>query len=500
MRHKPFQVFCIGFFFILVVASFSSVSLVSADPVLQNTPRLDGYKIYFTEGNGEASRFDRSENGLSRFAGLLREQGAELATVEWRSSFPTDADLVIVAGPLDDFNPGQTARLWTYLSNGGKMLLLVDPLRWDRGRPRGMAMESGLFQLLWSDLGVRVRNDIVLTEGVMPIPQSPAAEAVAAEATAEATPEVVLPTATPVQMPVPQYHFMTTEKTSDSPILSQVNEPLAFFGARSIEIDLSTREFPIEPLSFSESEFYGENNYPAFYDSGLAIYNIGQDTAAGFLPLAVAFENPEVGLRLVMVGDRDVATNGGGFRSSPPNTPAFLYLGDVRFMLNSVTWLLGAEPVEVAFPTPGPTATATLVPTPAIEEGPTVRAELGISIAASNMRPAEGEVIIYDLNLINNGPDPVRDVVVRYELPVGLEFILSDGGTYNPETGEWFIRELEPNAGSNLKLVVRILRGTVRTTITSRADITDSNANDIEPKNDTASVDVTVTAIIQEEG
>lgn len=503
MRHKAVHLFCISFFFILVLAGFSSLTIVYADPVLQDVPRLDGYKIYFTEANGEASRFDRTEIGLSRFAGLLRELGAELATVEWRSSFPTDADLVIVAGPLDDFNAGQTARLWTYLDNGGKMLLLADPLRWERGRARGMAQESGLFQLLWSDLGVRVHNDLVLTEGLLPIPQPILTEETSAEATeaaSEATPEVLLPAVTPIQMPVPQYNFITDENTSDSPIMRNLSSPLAFFGARSVDIDLSTREFPVEPLVFSSSEFYGENNFPTYYENGLALYNIGQDIPAGFLPLAVAFENPDSGLRLVMVGDRDIATNGSGFQSSPPNTPSFLYVGNIEFMLNSVTWLLGVEPVEVSFPTPGPTATPTLVPTPAIEEGPTVRADLGISIAVSNMRPAEGEVIIYDLNLINNGPDTVNNIIVKYELPAGLEFILSDGGTYNADTGEWLHLELEPNEGSNMKLVVRVLRGTVRTTITSRVDITDSNANDIVPTNNTDSVDITVTAIIQEEG
>ncbi|MBI5668009.1 MAG: Gldg family protein [Chloroflexi bacterium] len=502
MRHKTFQLLSISFLFILILAGYSSVSFVSADPLLQGTPRLDGFKIYFTEANGEASRFDRSEAGLSRFAGLLRELGAELATVEWRSNFPTDADLVIVAGPVDDYNASQTARLWTYLNNGGKMLLMVDPLAWERGRARGVALESGLFQLLWSDLGVRARNDLVLTEGIVPKIEPLAAAAVSAEATAEATaePETALPTATPVQMPAPRYQFTTGEKSSDSPIVSDISEPLAFFGARSIEIDLSTREFPVEPLVFSESEFYGENNFPQYYDNGVALYNIGQDVPSGFLPLAVAFENPESQMRLIVIGDRDIATNGRGFQSSPPNTLSFLYRGNIQFMLNSVAWLLGAEPVEVSFPTPGPTATPTLVPTPVIEEGPTVRADLGVNIAVSNMRPGEGEVIIYDLNLINNGPDPVENVIVKYELPAGLEYILADGGTFNSETGEWLVLELAPNEGANLKIVVRVLNGTVRTTITSTAEIMDSNANDVNEANNMDSADITIAAVIREEG
>ena len=53
------------------VVVISPITQVSAANLLQDAPSLDGYKIYFTEANGEASRFDRSAEGLSRFAGLL---------------------------------------------------------------------------------------------------------------------------------------------------------------------------------------------------------------------------------------------------------------------------------------------------------------------------------------------------------------------------------------------------------------------------------------------
>jgi len=77
-------------------------------------------------------------------------------------------------------------------------------------------------------------------------------------------------------------------------------------------------------------------------------------------------ENIASGTRIVLIGDREFATNGGGFETSPPYSGAFLYPGNVRFMLNAIAWLLDAEPVagEVSFPEPGPTATPTLTPTP----------------------------------------------------------------------------------------------------------------------------------------
>jgi hypothetical protein len=101
---------------VLVVAmSLAPVSSVQAEHILQGMPSLAGYHIYFTEDGGEASRFDRTDVGLSRLAGLLELQGASLYTLEWRNGVPPDADLVIIAGPTSDFSSDQTAWLWAYL-------------------------------------------------------------------------------------------------------------------------------------------------------------------------------------------------------------------------------------------------------------------------------------------------------------------------------------------------------------------------------------------------
>ncbi len=91
----------IGILVVLLGLSVQPAS-VQADELLQGVPRLDGKNIYFTESAQEASRFDRSDAGLSRFAGLLSQLGANLYTLEWRTGFPTDADLIVIAGPVTD--------------------------------------------------------------------------------------------------------------------------------------------------------------------------------------------------------------------------------------------------------------------------------------------------------------------------------------------------------------------------------------------------------------
>jgi hypothetical protein len=300
--------------------------------------------IYFTEAAKEASRFDRTGAGISRFAGLLRLLGANLYTLEWRTGFPTDADLIVIAGPTDDLTPDQIARLWAYLNNNGRLLLLADPVV---APVRALPANSGLFQLMWSDMGLRARGDIAVVEAS----QLP----VTAEGTEEPSSVVVGGLIA---------NFAAGEINPDHPITAGVQGPLAFFGARSLEFDASMQGFEVTPLVYTDSGFYGESAYADYLTDGGFEFNIGADTTRGPLALAAAFSNPNTNSRMVVIGDKDFATNGAGFLTSPPNTASFVYPDNVHFLLNGVTWLLDTESVSLTFPTPGPTATATMTPSP----------------------------------------------------------------------------------------------------------------------------------------
>jgi hypothetical protein len=77
-------------------------------------------------------------------------------------------------------------------------------------------------------------------------------------------------------------------------------------------------------------------------------------------------ENIATGTRVVVIGDREFATNGGGLQTSPPYSASFLYPDNPRFLVNAVAWLLDVESnaSQLTFPTPGPTATPTTTPSP----------------------------------------------------------------------------------------------------------------------------------------
>ena len=360
-RHWGFLL--VSLFFVLF--SMSIHTTVQADTLLQDVPRLDGINIYFTEAGGEASRFDRTDDGLSRFAGLLTQLGANLFTLEWRTGFPTDADLIVIAGPTSDLQPDQIARLWSYINHQGRVLLLANTASETRN---ALPSKSGLFDLMWADMGLRARDDVVVTTGTEPIYATPDPEV-----TAEALAPDVTPTQPAVigEQPILISTFTTSDFNTSHPITQNLDGAVEFTEARSLEVDASIQGFVVTPLVFTDTTFYGESDFKAYLSDGTINFDIGKDTAQGALPLAAAFQNDKSSSRLVLIGDREFATNGGGMRTSPPNSAAFVYPNNARFLLNTVTWLLDQQAVSVEFPTPAPTATVTITPSPTPTRTPT---------------------------------------------------------------------------------------------------------------------------------
>lgn len=359
MRHKTLSsLVCLMLAAALLLASSAldrATPGASAAPLLQDVPRLDGVRIYFSESNGAASRFDRGPGGLSRFAGLLRLLGADLHTLEWHRVIPPDADLVVIAGPTQDLSAEQVARLWLYLSDGGRVLLLANPVALGS---RAFDWRSGLFRLLVDDLGVRGRPDVVVTEGTREVPVFPPPATPGEPTATPAAPQEVFALIT---------DFLAEHRNTTHPITADLAGPFAFFGARSIEI---APQLPagvtVSPLLFSFGNYFGERAFAQYERTGVAEYHPTGDTQRDRLPLAAAVSDSRSGLRLVLVGDREFATNGGGLQTSPAYSQGYLYPDNARFLLNAVGWLLetDAAPAPLEFATPAPTGSPTPLPSP----------------------------------------------------------------------------------------------------------------------------------------
>ena len=232
----------------------------------------------------------------------------------------------------------------------GASLLVVDAID-STGAPA--RAQAGLYDLTWSDLGIRARNDVLVIPGEQREITLPATDT--SEAQVVTAP--VLVTAFNTQRVNPDHPIttglMTYLSAAEGAPRDNLNS-LFFNSAHSIELNGALASSIVAPLIFTDAPGeYGESAFADYIASGYSEYNIGSDTPPGDLIVAAAFEDPILRSRMIVLGDGDFLQNGAGFQTSPSYTGSYVYPNNVRFMVNAVAWLLERGMVDIPLPTPG---------------------------------------------------------------------------------------------------------------------------------------------------
>lgn len=117
---------------------------------------LKGQKvIYFVQGQGERNLSGLGRDGYSDFKTDLTNENSVVKTLVLLQNMkiPADCQILVIAGPKNDYLPQEVTAIQNYLKGGGRVLLMLDP---------GVALPN-LAKLL-SPYGVTVRNDLVIDE------------------------------------------------------------------------------------------------------------------------------------------------------------------------------------------------------------------------------------------------------------------------------------------------------------------------------------------------
>ncbi len=118
-------------------------------------------KVLVTTGHGELRLDDAGPRGLSSAQQLLGADNFEIE--EWaplgKAAVPEGTGLIVIAGPRGTFVEPELELLTTYLTGGGRILVLLDPsVQTER------FVETGLGPWL-AGFGVEVGNDVVVDPG-----------------------------------------------------------------------------------------------------------------------------------------------------------------------------------------------------------------------------------------------------------------------------------------------------------------------------------------------
>ena len=250
-RHRIVNIAEMGQFDISAVAQGGAPVLLAfrgeqvLTSALMSILKPDAETVYFLQGHGEASPI----RDATKFAEAISIQNAAIKPLSLAGSdvVPPDASAIVIAGAQSDLEERESAVLGSWLRNGGKMLVLLDP---NASTPR-------LHSLL-ANSGLVPRDDRVLR-----LIQLPFATGILRDVTAE-----VLPNAEVTRR------------------LEGMN--LLFSGAtQSLGFDLQLAEsekIRIRPLIQAAEEFWGETAYAPNQPQGVA-YEDGTDFGQ---PLVIA--------------------------------------------------------------------------------------------------------------------------------------------------------------------------------------------------------------------
>ncbi|MFP5502831.1 MAG: GldG family protein [Candidatus Sericytochromatia bacterium] len=235
--------------------------------------------VYFLTGHGEMplDKFDR--DGLSYAKDAIEKQNYKVDTLSLfgANDVPSDAALVVVAGPDKPLLADEKADLESYLAKGGRVFLALRP-----------QVDVKLDDLT-EKYGIKVRNDLVLD------PQG-----------LQGTGNL----AAPVVQKFP-FHAITQ------------NLQAAFFvGSRSLErLEPLPQDVHVTPLVETSEQAWGETNLA---DRRVA-FNEGQDRK-GPLPLVLLGEKGEG--RLIVAGNAAFLAN-----------ESYIQLNNGDLFLNSLNWM-----------------------------------------------------------------------------------------------------------------------------------------------------------------
>lgn len=257
-------------------------------------------KVYFLLGHGEAELDDeQSDSGFRQAVQGLVDDGylVERLSLIDRENVPSDASVVVVAGPKSPLFPNEVESLSVYLKRGGRVGLFLDP-----------GTDHGLDELLRPH-GVSVGDDLV-------VDPSPSARML------NMGPDAII--------------IQTFEQHPIMEPLIRKPKAVLFYSARSVSPRVGIARIDIATLVRSGESSWGELGYQELGGE----FQLDEGDLPGPVPLAVAVSKKTATAaqkisdeaRLVVFGDSSFASN------------RFLTIGGNRdLFLNTLSWLAGEE-------------------------------------------------------------------------------------------------------------------------------------------------------------
>jgi len=264
-----------------VHVDLSQISESEVTNALLKLSRGEGRKIYFLENHNErpiAGEGASSGLGYGQAVAALRNETYEVESLFLASvgEVPSDADLVVVAGPTRPLLDVEHTSLAAYMNRGGAVMVLLDP-----------RTHTNFAEVL-AGRGIAVGEDVVFDARLALFGQATSPFA---------------------------------GRFADHPITSKMRDTVLFHMVRSVGVVPGSSN--LEPIVFTGEESWAETDLEAWTRTGRAKFGTGDTVGpisvmvAGELALELTQDTAEAEAdakaptraRIVVVGDSDFASN-----------------------------------------------------------------------------------------------------------------------------------------------------------------------------------------------
>jgi ABC-type uncharacterized transport system involved in gliding motility auxiliary subunit len=251
--------------------------------------------VYFLTGHGERNSESSGDRAYTRARTVLESKNYTVKTLNLlaQNKVPEDALTIIVNGPTQPVSSEEMSLLKDYISKGGSLVLLEEPIL----AQDGSKAPDPMLDYLTTTWGITINNDLV-------IDPSSSQVIVAIENTYGSHP------------------------ITDSLISQNL---VAFFPtARSLTVSTTVEGVQTTELVKTIDRSWGETDFSALQNNQVS-FDASTDIA-GPMTIAAAAQNTNAKGRIVVIGDPDFASDA-----------YFDQYGNADMFINSVDWAAGQE-------------------------------------------------------------------------------------------------------------------------------------------------------------
>ncbi len=282
------------------------------------------FKVLFATGDGELNT--ESGGDAAQIRAGLGTVGMQTGIIDLsKDDIPADTTALVIISPVHDLTVEETNRVSLYMGNGGRLMLMAQPLFYEDYKtsvPNAplkytfLQDSSPMTRYLWDNWGLRAQNDIVYDPGSY----------------------------------VDSPYNLLTAKASGHPIMAKDQAGRSrlqalLFLARSWQLADSTQkpaEVLLYPLIETTDKAFGATDIRAVQLKSDAYQRLPQDLSGPFT-MAVAAQNTKSQARIVVIGDSQWATN-----------DVVLHYGNAILWSNMMNWLTQFDEKTSVSPTVKP--------------------------------------------------------------------------------------------------------------------------------------------------